>query len=246
MSQEKTRKPKEVSNRPMGKSNTKINVVYCVTSDYLEKIKPSIRSLRAFNDVNIYVVTETNETDIEDVTLINVANQQYFPKDSVNYNNMFTHIGLLKVCYQSLLPIDKVIHLDADTIINGSLKPMWDIDLTNKWYAMVPEYKGRYKPFGDKYYNAGVMLINLKGLRESNIENEMIFYLNSFKQPWCEQDAFNKFGIENNKIVDLDIKYNENVMTGYTDEPVVIHYCSIGNWWNNPTMSRVEYLNRYR
>ena len=246
MPQEKTWETEKVQDRPMGKSNTKINVVYCVTSDYLEKIKPSIRSLRAFNDANIYVVTETDETDIEDVTLINAADQQYFPKDSVNYNNMFTHIGLLKVCYQVLLPIDKVIHLDADTIINCSLKPMWDIDLTNKWYAMVPEYKGRYKPFGDKYYNAGVMLLNLKGLRETNIENDMINYLNTVRQPWCEQDAFNRFGIENNKIVDLGIKYNENVMTGYTDEPVIIHYCSVGNWWNSNGMYRKEYLDRWR
>lgn len=246
MSQEKTRKTKEVPNRPMGKSNTKINVVYCVTSDYLEKIKPSIRSLRAFNDVNIYVVTETDETDIEDVTLINVTDQQYFPKDSVNYNNMFAHIGLLKVCYQSLLPIDKAIHLDADTIINGSLKPMWDIDLTNKWYAMVPEYKGRYKPFGDKYYNAGIMLLNLEELRKADIQGEMVHYLNTVRQPWCEQDAFNKYGIEQDKIVDLPVCFNENAMTGYTDEPVIIHYCAVTNWWNNDYMLRHEYLQKWK
>ena len=181
----------------MGKGNT--NVVYCVTANYIDKIKPSIRSLRAFNDVNVYIVTETDTTDIEDAIAIDISDQQYFPKGSVNYNNMFTYVGLLKVCYQSLLPIDRVIHLDADTIVNGSLNEMWNIDLTGKWYAMTPEYKGRYKPFGDKYYNAGVMLLNLKELRESNIENEMICYLNTVKQPWCEQDAFNKFGIENNK-----------------------------------------------
>lgn len=230
----------------MGKSNTKINVVYCVTSDYLEKIKPSIRSLRAFNDVNIYVVTETDETDIEDVMLINVANQQYFPKDSVNYNNMFTHIGLLKVCYQVLLPIDKVIHLDADTIINGSLKPMWEIDLKDKWYAMTPEYKGRYKPFGDKYYNAGIMLLNLEELRKADIQGKMMHYLNTVRQPWCEQDAFNKYGIENNKIVDLDVRFNENQVTGYTDEPVIIHYCAVTNWWNNDYMLRHEYLQKWK
>ena len=228
----------------MGKS--KANIVYCVTASYIDKIKPSIRSLRAFNDVNIYIVTETDKVDIEDVKVIDIRNQQYFPKDSVNYHNMFTYIGLLKVCYQSLLPCKKVIHLDADTIINGSLKPMWEIDLKGKWYAMTPEYKGRYKPFGDKYYNAGIMLLNLEELRKADIQGEMVHYLNTVRQPWCEQDAFNKYGIEQDKIVDLPVRFNENAMTGYTDSPAIIHYCAIRDWWNNDYMLRHEYLQRWK
>ena len=229
----------------MGKSN--ISVVYCITASYIEKIKPSIKSLRYFNpNVDIYVVTEADSIDIEDVKVIDIRQQEWFPKTSVNYNNQFTYIGLLKVCYQTLLPCDKVIHLDADTIVNGSLEEMWKIKLTNKWYAMTPEYRGRYKPFGDKYYNAGVMLLNLKELRKSNIQSEMVNYLNTVRQPWCEQDAFNKFGLEQDKIVDLDVKFNENQMTGFTDEPVIVHYCAIPNWWNNICMSRHEYLDRWR
>ena len=223
-----------------------MNVVYCVTANYLEMIKPSIRSLRAFNKPNIYIVTETDEVDIENVKVINISDQIYFPKNSVNYYNMFTYIGLLKVCYQSLLPCNKVIHLDADTIINDSLKDMWDIDLEGKWYAMCQEYRGRYRPFGNRYYNAGIMLINLKQLRKDDIQDQMVNYLNTVRQPWCEQDAFNKFGLEQNKIVDMDVRFNENMMTGFTDRPAIIHYCAVRDWWTNRNITRVEYLNRYR
>ena len=223
-----------------------MNVVYCVTANYLEMIKPSIRSLRAFNKPNIYIVTETDEVDIENVKVINISDQIYFPKNSVNYYNMFTYIGLLKVCYQSLLPCNKVIHLDADTIINDSLKDMWDIDLEGKWYAMCQEYRGRYRPFGNRYYNAGIMLINLKQLRKDDIQDQMVNYLNTVRQPWCEQDAFNKFGLEQNKIVDMDVRFNENIMTGFTDRPAIIHYCAVRDWWTNRNITRVEYLNRYR
>ena len=223
-----------------------MNVVYCVTANYLEMIKPSIKSLRAFNKPNIYIVTETNEVDIENVKVINISDQIYFPKNSVNYYNMFTYIGLLKVCYQSLLPCNKVIHLDADTIINDSLKDMWDIDLEGKWYAMCQEYRGRYRPFGNRYYNAGIMLINLKQLRKDDIQDQMVNYLNTVRQPWCEQDAFNKFGLEQNKIVDMDVRFNENMMTGFTDRPAIIHYCAVRDWWTNRNITRVEYLNRYR
>lgn len=227
----------------MGKS---INVVYCVTKNYIEKIKPSIKSLREFNQANIYLVTETDQCDIDGVHVIDIRAQEYFKPNSINYHNFFTYIGLLKVCYQSLLKCDKVIHLDADTIINDSLLDMWTTDLNGKWYGMVEESKGKYKPFGEKYYNAGVMLINLKQLRKDNIQERMVEYLNTVRQPWCEQDAFNKFGLELGKIVDLPVRFNENMMTGTTDHPAIVHYCAISNWWDNRSMPRAEYLSRYR
>ena len=224
-----------------------MNVVYCVTANYIDKIKPSIKSLRRFNPkVNIYLVTEADECDIDGVKVIDIRDQKWFPKNSVNYHNMFTYIGLLKVCYPTLLHCDKVIHLDADTIVNGSLKGMWDIDLTDKWFGMTQEYQGNYKPFGTRYYNAGVMILNLKQMRKDNTEPMMIDYLNSVRQPWCEQDAFNKFGIEQDKVADVPVEFNENMMTGFTDHPKIIHYCAVRDWWTNRYMSRWEYLEAYR
>ena len=224
-----------------------MNIVYCVTENYIEKIKPSIRSLRDHNKCNISVITESKEVDIDDVKVINISGQEYFtPRNCVNYFNMFTYIGLLKVFYPTLLKYDKVIHLDADTIVNDSLEDMWNIDLKDKWFAMVPEYKGVYRPFGEKYWNAGVMVLNLKQMRKDGIEEEMAEYLRTVRQPWCEQDAFIKFGLMYDKIVDLPIRFNENMVTGYTENPAIIHYCSVGDWWTNRNMQRVEYLDRYR
>ena len=224
-----------------------MRVVYCVTADYLEKIKPSIRSLREHNPkVDITIVTETDTTDI-DANVIDIRGQEWFPPGSINYKNPFTYIGLLKVCYQSILPYDKVIHLDADTIVADKLADMWNTDLKDKWFGMVQEYRGHYKISGfSKYYNAGVMILNLKQLRKDGIQDDMVKYLNSTAQPWCEQDAFNFYGMKENKIVDLDVRFNENVMTGFTDSPAIVHYCSIGDWWDNRNMSRWEYLSHYK
>lgn len=224
-----------------------MNVVYCVTANYIEKIKPSIRSLRHFNPkVKITVVTETDKIDIEDVKVVDISGQKWFTERGVNYHNPYTYIGLLKVCYQSILTEDKVIHLDADTIVCGSLKDMVKIDLRGKWYAMTPEYMGGYKPFGDLYYNAGVMVINLKQLRKDGVQDQMVEYLNTVRQPWCEQDAFNKFGIEQNKIKVMDVRYNENMMTGKTNDPAIVHYCAIPDWWTNEHMYRREYLEEWK
>ena len=224
-----------------------MNIVYCVTEDYIDKIKPSVKSLRFFNPkAKVYLVTETDGCDIEDVEVIDIRNQQWFPEDSINYRNQFTYIGLLKAVYGELLPCDKVLHLDADTIVNGPLNALYETDMKGKWFGMVEEKKGNYHPFGSKYYNAGVLLLNLKQIRKDKIQDRMVEYLNTVWQPWCEQDAFNKYGIENDKIVELETKYNENIMTGFTDDPKVVHYCSIGDWWDNRYMQRAEYLNRWR
>ena len=223
-----------------------MNIVYCVTANYIDKIKPSIRSLREHNQCDIYLITEADTCDIPDVKVIDIRQQQIFTKDNcVNFHNQFTYIGLLKVCYQTLLPVDKVIHLDADTIITDSLKDLWQTDLTGKWYGMTQEFKGRYRPFGQRYYNAGVMVANLEQLRTDAIETAMVEYLRKVKQPWCEQDAFNKYGLEQDKIVDVDIRFNENQMTGETDKPAIVHYCGISNWWNG-NIHRGEYLKRYK
>jgi len=224
-----------------------MNIVYCVTANYLDKIKPSIRSVREHNKCNIYVVTETDEVDIPDVKVINISGQEWFtPLNCVNYSNMFTYIGLLKVCYQSLLPCDKVIHLDADTIVCDSLKPFWNTDLNGKWFGMCREYRGHYRPFGEVYYNAGVYLANLKQLRKDNIQDAMVDYLRRVRQPWCEQDAFNIYGIAEDMIVETDIRYNENQLTGFTNDPAIIHYAGITNWWGNRSMYRWEFLERYK
>lgn len=225
-----------------------MNIVYCATENYIEKIKPSIRSVREHHPkAKIFIVTETDQVDIENVNVIDIRGQEWFTAENcVNFRNMFTYVALLKVCYPSLLPVDKVIHLDADTIVADSLMPLWNTDIKGKWFAMVQEYKGWYKPFGNRYYNSGVFLANLKQIRKDGIEEKMIEYLRRVRQPWGEQDAFNIYGIAEDMIVDLDVRYNENVMTGRTEKPCVVHYASIGDWWTNQHMDRVEYLNRYK
>ena len=226
-----------------------MNIVYAVTRNFYEKLFPSMKSLLEHNpEAAIYVLTEDERLPaflLGDPTAINVSGQDFFPEGGPNYHNSFTYINLLKVCYASLLPVDRVIHLDADTIICDSLKPMWETDLTGKWIAACNERQGRYHPFGQDYYNMGVAVLNLKQMREDGIEPELVRYLNAFPQPWADQDAWNKYGLERDKFVELPVRYNENFATGQTDDPAIVHFCGIRNWWDNPNMPRREYLDKY-
>ena len=226
-----------------------MNVVYAVTADYQPRILPSLRSLIEHNpDANIWILTETDAVPSLPcyAHVINVSGQDIFPAAGVNYKNRFTYINLLKVCYPIFIDADKVIHLDADTIICDSLEQIWKLDLSGKWFAACPEYTGSYKPFGDLYYNLGVAVINLHQMMVDGIVPEMVRYLNQIPQPWADQDAWNKYALEQDKAVPFAVRFNENFATGYTENPAVVHFCGIPDWWTNKTMKRREYLERYR
>lgn len=227
-----------------------MNFVYAVTKNYQNKLLPSLRSLAEHHpDARVFVVTEGKKLDFETpikTDVIDVTGQTYFPETGVNYFNAFTYINLLKVCYPSLMRVGKVIHLDADTIICDQLDEMWETDLKGKWFAAVPEYLGSYKPFGERYWNLGVAVINLSQMRKDKIQPVMVEYLNTVRQPWADQDAWIKFGIEQDKITDLPVRYNESRMTGETDNPAIVHYCAVRDWYENPTIHRAEFLKKYK
>ena len=223
-----------------------MNVVYALTRNIYEWIVPSVRSLAEHNkNVRLFIVCEDDEFPIDlpiKPEVINVTGQTYFPENSVNYNSMFKYINLLKVCYASLLPVNKVIHLDVDTIINDSIDELWKTDIKGKYAAMVKEHHGRYKPFGNDYFNAGVLLLNLAQIRKDGMQEKYVAYLNTVKTPWVDQDAWNNYG----GIVELPVRWNENSICGMTDKPAIIHYCGIVNWWTERHIPRVEYLDKYR
>lgn len=224
-----------------------MNIVYAFTINYLPKALPSIRSLMEHNPkAKLFIVTEADEVDIPyPHTVINVTDQKWFPRAGVNYHNQFTYINLLKVVYPTLLTVNKVIHLDCDTIITESLEPLWKTDIKGKWFAACPEYKGRYHPFGEMYYNMGVALINLAQMRKDNIEGSMVNYLNTVKQPYADQDAWNKYAIEQDKAIPIDIRYNECFATGETDNPAIVHYCGYTSWFEARDIPRRSYLEKW-
>lgn len=231
-----------------GVGGGKMNIVYAMTRNVYNWSIPSMKSLAEHNPkARVFVLCEDDEFPLETpikVETINVSNQGFFGRYCVNINNYFGgYINLLKVVYPEILKVDKVIHLDIDTIICESLEPMWKTDVKGKWFAAVPEYYGSYKPFGTTYYNAGVMLLNLKQMRADKICPVMAEYLNTVRQPYADQDAWNKFGQD--KAVVLDTRYNESAVTGRSNDPAIVHYCGITNWWMNRYMDRHEYLFKY-
>ena len=227
-----------------------MNIVYCLTRNLYDYLLPSIRSLMEHDGdriQNIFLMIEddTFPHELPDVCrIINVSGQQHFTRSGANAGTRFTYMAMMRVAYAKYLPedIDKIIQLDVDTIMCDTLEPIWNIDLTGKWFAGAIE-PGKTREKGKPYINAGVMVINLKAIRDEDMTDKFINILNTNRMQFIDQDLWNSFA---DKGVQFDSRYNETNFTGLSTNPAVVHYAGVGNWYKNKTMFRVEYLDKYR
>lgn len=109
--------------------------------------------------------------------------------------------------------IDKAIYLDADTIVNGDLSELYDIDLgTSSLGAVIePGFDYKIEEYGytatrlahldieSHYFNSGVLLLNLPKLRQIDLvkrcQETYVKYKNHLI--WLDQDMLNiLFGAE--------------------------------------------------
>lgn len=167
---------------------------------------------------------------------------------------------------------DKCIYLDVDTIVNCDLAELFNIDLADNYVAGVKAV-GYHTPDGNKnhckqtglpdinqYINAGVLLLNLKLIRENNLTPVLCEEVkNNYSSQ--DQDVINK--VFYNKIKHLPFKYN--VMTYdishnanrlnivFTPEsineaknnPLIIHYADKIKPWHNKSEIFADFWWKY-
>lgn len=223
-----------------------MNIVYSLTRNLYPVLLPSIMSVLEHNpDAKIYIMAETKTIPYDlpkQCEVIHVNPFDYLRIGNPNASNQFSFMAQIRSATSKYIHEDRVIQLDVDTIVTDSLQPMWDMDLGTDLCAMCNEHQTAYRPYGDKYYNAGVMLIDLKRVREEKVDDAMIELLNRQKLPYIDQDAWNI--VAKGRIKDLPIRFNESFATGITDAPAVVHYAGYAHHWL--AAPRHEYYARYK
>ncbi len=110
--------------------------------------------------------------------------------------------------------LEKVLYLDCDTMINQSLRSLFEIDLKDSYVAAVKDvwdvdkHLKRLSMESDSYFNSGVMLFNCKLWRKDNLFNKIKDYAIKNKKiiKFCDQDSLNK--VIDTKKINLHPKYN--------------------------------------
>lgn len=223
-----------------------MNVVYAATRNLYEQMMPSIRSLLDHNRLEtLYLVIEDDSFPYEidvNVRILNMSHQTYFGPGCVNIHTRFTYMAMLRAVYADFLDCDRVISLDCDTIVNDSLLPIWEMDLEGKWFAAALEpYKTML--YRHSYFNLGVAVFNLAQMRKDEAVSKLIEILNRDQLPFVDQDALSSFY---EKAVEMPCRYNETAFTGMTDNPAIVHYAAVPDWYTDRSVHRSEYLWRYK
>lgn len=172
---------------------------YIIDGGLKEETKVKINSLKkSFNLENSYLKIDTSSF-------------KKFPTDEHLTPAAYYRLAIPELVSAS---IEKALYLDCDLIVRADLRDLWDLDLGEFWFAAAgdclnPSTITRLNmPSSANYFNSGVMLMDLKRLRENRSYAQVIQFI--IKNPdlvrLCDQDALNSLFFD--KWLQLHPKWN--------------------------------------
>ena len=220
----------------MNNNNETLSVLFASNNLFSPYLGVSIYSLlknnqKFFEKINIYIFDdEISEENKEKLILIGKKfNQELNFIDLIDIEkvvgtsiNVMEKEGIISLtAYARLFSstvvynLDKILYLDADSIITGSFKELWEKNIEEYYVAGVLDTLGvdfikKQINLNEnhKYINSGVLLINLKKWREDKLEEKFINFLINHLDRFIFHDQGIINGVCKDKILYVSPKYN--------------------------------------
>lgn len=156
-------------------------------------------------------------------------------------NLLISHHISIATYFRLFLPsilntIDKVLFLDCDMIVDGNIDELYMTNIVSHSLAAVTdnnEERIQALKLNNRYFNAGVMLLNLAYLRENKFESLFEDFITNHAEKivFWDQDVLNATTHEsmlplNSKWNCLSYNYDKNI------KPIIIHYAGYHKPWN--------------
>lgn len=264
-----------------------MNIAYSCNDFYIPQTGISIISLCENNkkteDICIYFigkdVSPANVAVLRTITESFGRRFIFIDFDTIahdlNISSIGRHIETIyaKVFFTRIEGLDKIIYLDSDTIVDGSLEPLWNDDLRNVYMGAVQTFskmKGQLgMPENAPFFNDGMAIVNVEYCRKHNLTEKVLKVIAEYdgNPPTLSEGALNKVCLGHVKYISLrwncmagilyfgklDMEYLSSRLDQYTKEdleescnhPVVIHYLTA--FYNRPWFSPCThpYKDRY-
>lgn len=248
-----------------------INIAYCVDNNYIKYCATSLYSILSNVNKNQKLsVFILHDGSIEQqnfnkyslifkefknckIKFIKVEKTKFadFPLNR-NYISFTTYFRLKMYDF---VPndIDKILYIDCDTIINKSIIELWKTELKENLLAAADDEGGITQvrrlrlPDTYRYFNAGVILFNVKQMRNEKIYNKFVsnYFLNRYAITLQDQDILNLTCV--NRVKYIDLAWNSNsrlyrfneLERAYNDEtaknaafcPFILHFTDKDKPW---------------
>lgn len=247
-----------------------INLLVTIDKNYIPYMNVMISSMLFSNPENyfyIYIIQSSlAEEDVSETRKIagNRAEVILINADEVNLENAPTTSRYPKEIYYRIfaakyLPekLDRILYLDPDIIVNGSLNELYNINMDGMYFAAASHNGNIMRKVNEirldmeddsPYINSGVMMINLSLLRKEQNYEEVFEFINKHKNHLILPDQDIISSLYGGKIIPLDTyKYNmterkfriHSKTEGGLDlewvrnNSVIIHFCGRNKPWKN-------------
>ncbi|MBE6703060.1 MAG: glycosyltransferase family 8 protein [Ruminococcaceae bacterium] len=156
--------------------------IYCVVDNVS---KPTLRKLLQQAALFGRKLTFVDATAIiQRIKELNIP--MYRGSYTTNFR-LFFHMFVKKEC-------KRLLYIDCDTLITGSLRPLAELDMGDKVIGVVRDSLSiQYKELlglkpEDLYFNAGVSLINIPAWNEQKITEKMLDHIQNVQARYCNPD----------------------------------------------------------
>lgn len=213
----------------------RMNIVYATDEKFAEILSVSMESLLEHNSsVVIYILDngiceesvkrlkrQADKYDAE-MHIMKLKKLKEYAGRELLCQTKITTTTYFRLFLSEILPddVEKVLYIDCDTLICDDLSELYYLNLNNTCgnvaepTAPLMKKKINIKP-DDTYFNAGIMLIDLKRWREERINKKFVDYIEEMEGKISFEDQGVINHVLNGKIDVLPVRYN--VETQYFD-----------------------------
>lgn len=236
-----------------------INVAICVDDNYCQHISPMLYSIdkNTHEKVDVYLIYyKLKPESLEYIVRLNevLTNVEIKIRKLKDYHyerlSLFKETKLPTEAYfrlllPELLPgIKRVLYLDVDMLILNDLKELYQTKLGNNVMGVVRDFpftndKNSWAYFllgdaGERYFNSGMLLLNLEVMRKNNIVEKFIKFISETSQYYFlgDQDAFNVFFFYDVKVLGNENNYiaeNQSILEKTNFDVTIMHYCGFSD-----------------
>lgn len=231
-------------------------VAYSITENFAGHLEVALYSLLKYNRVrDLYIIIEGGkkfepisqlaaEFGVRRVIWLDLNKllAEGLAENSPNIKPVCTPATLGRLFLARHTKEDKILYLDADTIVKGDLSPIWLQEMEGA--ALIGTIdRGALELWGDYtktltyggipgYLNAGVLLMNLDLIRRLNLDGQALDLLNANYYNFADQDVLNI--VCKGRTRAIGNEFNSGRACGYSERAIIDHFVCYADFYKNP------------
>lgn len=256
-------------------ADSPMNILVTLNSGYIQPLQVMLASLLRYNQepIAVYVLHHSlSQTDLERIQAVlgeqgkvkSIWVDDHMLKDAP-VTERYPREMYYRIFAAGYLPndLERILYLDPDLVVNGSLKELYQLDLGDYYFAAASHVQKSMQKINElrlemeegPYINSGVMLMNLTVLRQKQDEQAVFRYIDEHRKVLFLPDQDIISGLYSEHILPLDpYRYNMTErlfalrpqaqawqdLDWVRENATIIHYCGRNKPWREPYFGKLN------